>query len=541
MAARSPELPELPFDGVKGLKQNLRSDLLSGFLVFLIALPLCLGISAASGFPPIAGIFTAAIGGLIVAPMAGSALTIKGPAAGLIVIALGAVESLGQGDAVQGYRLALACIVVAGVLQVVFGLLKLGRFGDFFPSAAVHGMLAAIGIIIFSKQIHPLLGVKPHAKEPLELLAEIPHSIASMNPSVAFIGFVSLAILCLMPRVKSVMIRRFPAPLVVIVAAIPLGMLFGLGQEHIYHFLGRDYTVNRGFIVNLPGNLFDGVTFPDFSRVLSPVSLQYIIMLALVGTIESLLTVKAVDGLDPYHRKADMNKDLLAVGVGNVLCGLVGGLPMISEVVRSSANVNNGAKTRWANFFHGFFILAFVALVPALLQKIPVAALSAMLVFTGYRLAAPAHFLGTYRVGLDQACIFGTTVIVTLATDLLLGVAAGVALELVIVLLAGAPLSALFKAHVAVEEKREDKVRISIGRAAIFSNYLRTKDALESLPLGKSLLVDLSSTRVVDHTFMEYLLHFKGEYERLGGSVHYVGMEGHRAASEHPAAMRRAA
>lgn len=236
-----------------------------------------------------------------------------------------------------------------------------------------------------------------------------------------------------------------------------------------------------------------------------------------------------------------MNKDLLAVGIGNVIAGCIGGLPMISEVVRSSANVNNGAKTRWANFFHGFFILAFVALIPSLLQRIPVAALSAMLVFTGYRLAAPAHFIGTYKIGTEQAFIFGTTVIVTLATDLLLGVAAGVALELLIVLIAGAPLSSLFKADVTVEMKQDNRIKVAIRRAALFSNYLRTKEALEALPAGKSLLVDLSAARVVDHTFMEYLLHFKSEYERQGGKVRYTGIEGHKAASTHPAAMRRVA
>ena len=274
----------IPQSGLAGLKQSWKNDLSAGFFVFLIALPLCLGISMASGFPPVAGLFTAIIGGLLVSFFGGSQLTIKGPAAGLIVIALGAVEELGRGDAFVGYQLALATIVAAGVLQIVFGLLRSGILSDFFPSAAVHGMLAAIGIIIAAKQLHTLVGIKPEGKETLELLAEIPKSIGLLNPEIAIIGLISLLILFVFPLIKHPWFKKIPAPLVVILVAIPLGHLFDLEHEHKYLFLDNQlYTIGPRFLVTLPNNLLAAVTFPDFSQLFSATSIKYIIMFALVG------------------------------------------------------------------------------------------------------------------------------------------------------------------------------------------------------------------------------------------------------------------
>ncbi|HEY8365971.1 MAG TPA: SulP family inorganic anion transporter, partial [Bacteroidia bacterium] len=256
-------IDNIPATGIAGLKQNWKADIISGFLVFLIALPLCLGISMASGFPPVAGIFTAIIGGIIVSFFGGSNLTIKGPAAGLIVIALGAVEELGGGDPMRGYTMALGTIVVAGILQIIFGLVKSGDLSDFFPSSAVHGMLAAIGIIIAAKQIHTLLGVKPEGKETLHLIAEIPHSFKNLNPEIFLIGFISLLILFGLPLIKNKFIKKIPAPLIVILVAIPLGRYFDLEHEHSYLFLdSHQYSIGPSFLVTLPENLVDGINFP---------------------------------------------------------------------------------------------------------------------------------------------------------------------------------------------------------------------------------------------------------------------------------------
>jgi MFS superfamily sulfate permease-like transporter len=525
-------------EGFTGARGSWKSDVISGFLVFLIALPLCLGISMASGFPPVAGILTAIIGGLVVTLMSGSELTIKGPAAGLIVIALGAVEELGKGDAMAGYRLALAVIVVAGVIQIVFGLVKAGALADLFPSSAVHGMLAAIGIIIASKQIHTLVGVKPEAKEPLGLIAEIPLSLARANPQIALIGLVSLAVLFGLPLIKSEIVKKIPAPMVVILLAIPLGRLFGLEQEHTYLVNHHEYSAGPRFLVTLPGDLTKAIMHPDFSQIFSGTSIKYIVMFALVGSIESLLSTKAIDMLDPERRKSNLNKDLVAIGVGNTLAGLIGGLPMISEIVRSSANINNGGRTRWANFAHGLFLLVFVAFAPGLIHQIPLSALSAMLIYTGCRLASPKEFQKTYSIGKEQLAIFLTTIVVTLGTDLLVGIAAGIVMEAVIHLVNGVPMKSFFAPVMGIKEE-SDAVIVHVKAAAVFTNAIKLRSHLESVPHAKPIVVDLSDARVVDHTIMEKLHEIGAEFKQAGRHFRVQGLEDHVGFSQHPLAARK--
>ena len=515
------------------------ADLLSGFLVFLIALPLCLGIAMASSFPPISGILTAVIGGVLATFFGSARLTIKGPAAGLIVIALGAVAELGQGDLLRGYKLALATIVVAAVLQIGFSLVKAGALGDFFPASVVHGMLAAIGIIICSKQIHTMLGVTPEKGGPMFLLAQVPESIGRANPEVAVIGVVSLIILFGWAYIPWPAVRKVPAQMIVVIISVIMAAEFDLGHEHHYAFQGHDFMVGPKFLIDLPGHLLSAVTFPDFSEVFSGTSIKFIIMFALVGSLESLLSAKAVDALDPLKRQSDMDKDLLAVGVGNLLAGLVGGLPMISEIVRSSANINNGAKTKWSNFFHGLFLLVCVAGVPWLLASIPLAALAAMLIYTGFRLASPSEFAKTWRIGREQMVIFVSTIIVTVATDLLLGVAAGILIKMMLHWNNGMPIRNTFKPQVDIEQDGETTV-LKVGHAAVFSNYLTIKKHLNALPPAQNnVVIDLSDTRIVDHTVMEKLHELEQEWARDGRMLQVTGLEAHESVSEHPLATRR--
>lgn len=518
-----------------------KNDLVAGFLVFLIALPLCLGIAMASGFPPVAGILTAVVGGVVSTWMGSARLTIKGPAAGLIVIALGAVTELG-GTEGGGYRRALACIVVAAVLQIGLALARAGKLGDFFPSSVVHGMLAAIGIIIFSKQIHVLLGVSPAAKEPLHLLAEIPHSVAAMNPEIALIGAISLALLFGWPFVAKRFdwAKRVPAPLLVLAGAMPLAYFFDLEHEHTYSFAitHHDYTIGPKFLVNLPGNLLKAVAFPDFSQITSAVSIKYVVMFTLVGSIESLLSAKAVDSLDPEKRRSDLDRDLLATGVGNLVAGAIGGLPMISEIVRSSANIGYGARTRLANFFHGLFLLLFVAFAPGLIHRIPLAALAAMLTFTGIRLASPKEFVHTFRIGKEQLLILSTTTLVTIATDLLVGVAAGIAMKMVIHLVNGTPVGSLFRPEID-EQVVGDRVTLHVKHAAVFSNYLTIKRRIEQHVSAKVIEVDLSKARLVDHTVMTNLQDLRSLLESQGRSLTVSGLDAHSQLSAHPLSARK--
>ena len=516
-----------------------RADLTAGFLVFLIALPLSLGIAMASGFPPVAGVLTAMVGGVLATFFGSAPLTIKGPAAGLIVIALGAVQELGAGDAATGYKRALATIVVAGLLQVVLGLARAGTLGDAFPGAAVHGMLAAIGVIIVSKQSHTLLGVKPMAKEPLELLAEIPHSLTHANAEIALIGVVSIATLLMWPLLSGRWFKAIPPQLIVLGVAIPLGLVFDLDHSHTFTWGGLHGQVGPDYLVNLPGNLLSALAWPDFSVVTSATSVKYIAMFALVGSIESLLSAKAVDALDPARRESNLSRDLLATGLGNVVAGLIGGLPMISEIVRSSANITAGARSQWANFFHGLLLLAFVVAVPGLLHRIPLAALGAMLVYTGVRLASPGELVKAWRVGREQFAVFVTTMLVTLATDLLVGVAAGIVLELVLHLLGGAPMRGILRAGVEYELDGDRHV-LRVVPSALFSNFISLKAQLQALDHAvPTVVLDLSQTRYVDHTTLHGLHQLQRRFADSGRTLLICGLDEHNPVSDHAHASRK--
>jgi Sulfate permease and related transporters (MFS superfamily) len=531
---------EIPSTGIEGFKKNWKADFISGFLVFLIALPLCLGIAMASKFPPIAGIMTAVVGGLIVTFMQGSFVTIKGPAAGLIVIVFGAVEELGGGNDMLGYKLTLAVIVVAGVLQAILGLLRTGSLGDYFPSSAIHGLLAAIGVIIVAKQMHTVLGVIPEGKEPLHLIAEIPNSIMHLNPEIAFIGLLSLAILFLLPLIKNKYIKMIPAQMVVILVAIPLGHYFLLEQSHHYMFLNTDFDVGPSYLVKLPTEISEMLNFPfpDFSAVFSAASIKWIILFALIGSLESLLSTKAIDILDHYKRKSDLNKDMLAVGIGNVICGFIGALPMISEIVRSSANVNNGGRTKWSNFFHGMFLLLFVMLLPDLLKSIPLAALGAMLIFTGYRLASPKVFKEIAKIGKDQLLIFISTLIVTLATDLIIGIVFGIIVNYIIHFLSGATFKTIYNLNIQHVVGVDGAQTIVVSDTLTFANYLKFKKELNKIPQGNTIVLDFGSAKMVDHTVLEHLYHYAEDYHRGGGNIKIQGLENLTARSAHPLAAR---
>ena len=532
---------ETPQSGFPGLK-NWRNDVVSGFLVFMIALPLCLGISLASGYPAIAGVFTAIIGGLITPWLSNSELTIKGPAAGLIVIALGAITELGKlYGPERAYQLALGVGVAAGVLQIVFGLSRSGILGEFFPTSVVHGMLAAIGVIIMSKQIHIMLGVNGVKGDPFELIAEVPRSVTRLNPEIAAIGLVSLLILFLLPLVKNRHVRMIPTPMLVILVAVPLGAYFDLSHEHSYSFIGHNFPIGEKFLVTVPNNLFRAVTFPDFSGLASPVAWKWVVLFALIGSLESLLSAKAIDLLDPWKRKTNMNRDLLAVGVANVVAAGVGGLPMISEIVRSKANVDNGARTRLANMSHGVFLLGFVALVPALIHRIPLAALSAMLVYTGFRLASPREFINVTKIGKEQLLIFLATLVGVLATDLLIGVAIGIAVKLTIHFINGVPLRSMFKPFLDIEPRDDGTCVIRARGSAVFSNWIPFKRQIEHIGLTQknNLVIDLSETKLVDHSVMEKLHEMQEEFAQNGLTLELIGLESHRRLSEHSFSARR--
>ncbi|MDR4507334.1 MAG: SulP family inorganic anion transporter [Candidatus Brocadiaceae bacterium] len=534
--------------GQSGLAQNLRYDLKAGFLVFLIALPLCLGISLACGYPAIAGIFTAVIGAVLTTFISNSQLTIKGPAAGLIVIAIGAVIDFGftggrdPAADYQAYRMALGVGVAAGCFQVLFGLLRVGSIGDFFPLCAVHGMLAAIGIIIILKQFPIALG--GHAEgEPFELMTRIPSVIIHMNPYIAAIGIGSLAIMFGIPLVKHKhkIFQMIPPPMFVLFFAVPLGLYFGISEERTYLFEGHEYHLGKQFLVDVPSNMFKAVAYPDFSSLKSVMGWKWVIMFALIGSIESLLSAKAIDIIDPWKRKTNLNRDLLAVGIGNTLCAFVGGLPMISEIVRSKANIDNGARTRFANMFHGLFLLIFVAAIPFLLCKIPLAALAAMLVYTGFQLTAPREYVHTYKIGVEQLIIFVATVVAVLATDLVIGIAVGIGAKFFIHIINGVPLRSLFRPYLDVKIKDENTVVVFSSDSAVFSNWIPFKKQLEHAGIGqgKNVILNMSKTKLIDHSVMGKLKEVKRDFKEKNLKFEIVGLESHKSLSDHELATRK--
>lgn len=510
---------------ISNLKMHFKSDLVSSFLVFLLALPLSLGIAKASGFPASMGVLTAMIGGLFTLFFKVSELSIKGPAAGLITISAASVAEFGGGE--EGWKIACAVVVVMAVLQVVFGFLKMGSLSDFFPHSAVHGMLAAIGLIIIAKQIPVLLGDNPSlykGEGPVELFLDIPKFVLNAHWHIAAIGIVGLVIMFIFPMLKINFLKKIPAPMIVLLVAVPLTI--------VWHFKQTEPNYSLVTIGDFWGSLGFNV---DFSKIATFSFWKYVVMFLFVSSLESLLTVKAVDSLDPEKKLSNYNGDLIGQGAGNMVSGLFGGLPMISEVVRSSANIGFGAKTKWSNFFHGLFLLLAMIFIIPVIELVPNSALAAMLIYAGYRLAAPKEFIHTYKIGKEQLAIFLTTIIVTLAEDLLLGILAGIIVKFIFHLFHGVKFNQLFKANYSINES-DSTTTIIIKDAAIFSNLIAFKKVLVSIPENNKVVLDFSEVKLIDHSFMSFIHHFKNEFK---GEFLIIGLDKHKPFSDHHLATRK--
>jgi len=546
-------ITDIPRGNADGFKRYFRRDFVAGLLVFLIALPLCLGISLASGFPPLAGIFSAIVGSLLATSISNSELTVKGPAAGLIVIIVGCVEDFGGDGAIGGfsgaditaYKMALAVGVAAAVLQILFGMVRAGILGEFFPTSAIHGMLAAIGVIIISKQFPIVLGVEARG-EPLELLRRIPEFLTEANPAIALIGGISLLIMFLWPAVQKQarFLKAVPSPLVVLLVVMPLAMAFDLMHAHSYYLQGHKYQLGEQYLVGMPDRafgMFKEITLPDFSALWLPSAWKWVFMFFAIGSLESLLSTKAIDVLDPWRRKTNLDRDIIAVGVANLASSLVGGLPVISEIVRSKANIDNGARTRFADMWHGIFLLVCVALIPTVLHRIPLAALAAMLVYTGFRLANPKEFIHIYHVGREQLVVFVTTLIAVLATDILIGIAIGIGLKIMIHVYNGTPLKSLLKPYLDVTDENETTCRVVVHQSAVFSNWIPFRREIERLGYveRKNVIVDLADTKFVDHSVMGKLGAMQQDFAQEGLSLEIEGLERHQQLSQHEFAARK--
>jgi MFS superfamily sulfate permease-like transporter len=508
---------------------NWRNDLVAGFSVSLVALPLSLGISIAAGAPPMAGIIAAMVGGLLTTFIRSGHISINGPSPALIGIVFVAIQQLG------GWEHVLGAIVVAGALQVVLGILRLGKIGDFFPSAVVQGMLAAIGVIIIASQIHTGLGVEFSGGDPLESLMAVPSSIFNMNPYIGIIFINSLVILAWHPYTKSKFFKFIPAPMWILLMAISLYMLF----EWLLGSTSGKY-ITTSHLVDLPDNILDGFSIrPNFSKAGTGAFWVTVFSIFLISTIETLLSAKAIDKIDPKKRKTDLNKDLWAMGASTMASGFLGGFPVIAVIARSSVNINHGAKTKLSNLFHGLLIVLFVFLLSDVIQLVPMAALAAILVFTGYKLASPKVFKDAAYKGYEQFMILLVTLIATLMADLIKGIAIGILFTLVVHLIRSHLSFRLFTRYLMKPVYKLSKIdnhyHLKAKGVANFTNVLKLRQILSAIPSEQEVIFDFGHTRLVDYSLLEFVDTWGKDYENdHNGKFVVLGLDEHLTTSDHP-------
>lgn len=499
-------------------KKYAKTDVLSGFVVFLIALPLCVGISVASGAPPTAGLLAGIIGGVIASMFGGSFVTINGPAAGLIVIIIDSIDGLGQGDSMLGFKRTLAAMVFVGVFQFFTGVFRKGFLGKIFPSSVVHGMMASIGLIIISKQLFVLIGVNPNAKLPWELYVEFPSRILDLNPEIFLIGLIALGILLFFQFIKIPYLSKIPAPLLAVIAGVALVEYFHINVSSKYNLFGKEYLADPHYLVQIPTSMKDAIIFPDFSFVGTFVFWFHTLMIYFIASLESLLSASAVDKIDPLRRSTNMDQELIGKGLANMLLGFIGGLPIIAEIVRSKANIENGAKSVWSNFFHGSFLLLFLLLFPAILKLIPMSSLAAILILVGFRLAAPKEFIHHYKTGKEQLIVFLTTIVFTIFIDLLVGILAGVAVKMFIQLVSGVKWKDYWTLNMSGDEKNGIW---KISSPILFLNSFKMYDRVQkSIDKGnKNIVIDMSDAKYIDHTSMEIIDSIKEDAMKSGAKI----------------------
>ncbi len=492
-----------PANGIATLSDDARA----GLVVFLVALPLCLGIALASGAPLFSGVISGIIGGLVVSLLSTSAVSVSGPAAGLAVIVATAIQTLGS------FQAFLMAVMVAGLAQIAFGVARAGRIADYVPNAVIKGMLAAIGVVIILKQTPHALGRDKSYEGDFDFfrsadggsttLSDIADAVASASGEAIIITVVSLAILLLWESrwVKSnKVLSLVPGALIVVFAGIALNELFRTFFENFY------LRAENGHLVTLPAgdlrSVLGQVSSPDWSRWTDRRIYTTGLTLAVVASIESLLSLEASDKLDPQRRISNPDRELLAQGVGNVAAGLLGGLPVTAVIVRSSANVYAGAKSRWSAFIHGVLLLVCVLLIPGLLNRIPLASLAAVLLMVGYKLTKPKLYVDSWKAGLDQFLPFIVTVLAIVFTDLLLGVLIGVVFGVVFVIRTNH--------HSAFTLVHQDSMYLlRFNKDASFVNKSELKAKLSSLPSNSSVIIDGRKATFIDNDLYDVLKDFK--------------------------------
>lgn len=509
---------------------NFQRDIPAGIVVFLVAIPLCLGIALASGAPLFAGLLSGILGGLIIPLISRSPLSVSGPAAGLIAIVIAGIDQAGSWEAF------LVAVFLGGVLQVALGLFKAGRIAYFFPNSVIKGMLAAIGLILIRKQLPHAFGLDIEAFDEefhlfdtaavfREILVQGHYEVGA-----AIIAVVSLGILILWDQTKLKTITWLPAALVVVIAGVLLNQLFGL-LDNGWQLQGESFTMDGtltepGHLVALPQSLVNSgfrgflseIRFPDWSALANPAIYGAALTIGLVASVETLLSVEAVDKLDPHKRQTPLNLELIAQGIANILAGLLGALPITAVIVRSSANVNSGGQTRMAAFVHGLILLLSAVSIGVILNLIPLASLAAILLMIGYKLANPTLFRAMYRDGINQFLPFVVTVVAVLVTDLLIGITIGAAVGIFFTIRANFHQSITF-------EEVEDGYLLRFQKDVSFLNKAILSEALAKVPPGSKVTIDGSQATFIDHDIQEIISEFNTRAEEMEIELVIIGVK----------------
>ncbi len=508
--------------------QHIKDDLPAGLVVFLVALPLCLGIALASGAPLFSGLIAGLVGGLVVSWLSGSQLSVSGPAAGLTVIVFNAIETLGS---FQG--LLVAC-VLGGTMQLALGYLRAGIIGAFFPVAVIKGMLAAIGLILIIKQIPHATGYdasyqgdESYMNETAKSsFMEVINALNAISPSALTISMVALLILVVWEMAwvkKQTVLKLIPGPLLVVL----WGIAYNLGTSQF----APEWAVKAEHKVSLPvaessADFFSNFILPDFSYLANPKVYLVALTIAIIASLETLLSLEATDKLDPLKRLAPTNRELKAQGVGNIISGLLGGLPITAVIVRSSANINAGAKSRVSCFIHGMFLLLSVLFFAEYLNTIPLACLSAILLHTGYKLAKPSLFKEYYQKGMSQLLPFVITVIAILLTDLLIGIAIGLGIGMFFVIKANY--------HAAITLIQEGShYTLLLNKDVSFLNKALLRKFILHIQDNSTVTIDASKAKFIDHDILETIEDFLSTAVDDNISVEVIDLYGKEKIKKH--------
>lgn len=487
--------------------KNLKNDIPAGIVVFFVALPLCLGIALASGAPLFSGLISGIIGGIVVGALSGSKIGVSGPAAGLAAIVLVAIGDLG------GFQNFLVAVVLAGIIQILFGVLKAGVIGYFFPSSVIKGMLTGIGIIIILKQIPHFFGYdsEPEGADSFiestgeNTFSALAHILDNITMGSMVVGFIGLAVILFWDNIlskKGKFFKVVQGPLV----AVALGIIF-----YVLTKSSETLGISGAHLVSVPipedvSSFLGQFSFPNFAVITNPDVWVVAFTMALVASLETLLCVEATDKLDPDKNVTPTNRELLAQGTGNVISGLIGGLPITQVIVRSSANIQSGGKTKFSTIFHGFLLLASVVLIPRLLNQIPLSVLAAILLVVGYKLAKPSLFKKMYALGWKQSVPFFVTVVGIVFTDLLVGISIGLLVGVIVILMKSYQNSHFL--HIEDKSNGKHKIKMALAEEVTFFNKGAILKELDSLPRDTYLELNLLKTRYLDYDIIEILEDF---------------------------------